>query len=118
MADQWTRTNVATTTKATAITGVAIVEVGALDIQKLDLKDTVNSAARLFVRLRLTPEYSGASLRYKVDALTFVSSASQTYADDDTTPFTDAEADNVTTIGFTPAINLETLYTNAGDTYP
>lgn len=81
----------------------------------VDLKATVNAAARLIHRIRLTPEIAGTKQRCKVEFLDFSSSAASTYADAKTTPFTDAEADTVTVLGYTPWVDLDAIYTTAGD---
>lgn len=81
----------------------------------IDLKATVNAAARLIHRIRVTPEISGINQRLKIEALDFSATAASTYADAKTTPFTDAEADVVTVVGYTPWVNLDALYTLAGD---
>lgn len=81
----------------------------------IDLKATINAAARLVHRIRLTPEISGTLQRVKVEFLDFSSSADQTYANTKNTPFTDAEADSVTIVGYTPWVDLDAVYTTAGD---
>lgn len=81
----------------------------------VDLKATVNAAARLVHRLRITPEISGTNQRLKIEFLDFSSSADQAYANAKTTPFTDAEADSVVQVGYTPWVNLDAFYTLAGD---
>lgn len=102
--------------EAIVLTAVALEDTAATpDTVKLDLKATVNAAARLIHRTRITPEYSGSYGRLKYEYLSFASSADQTYADDDTTPFTDAEADSATLIGYSPWMDLDAFYTLAGD---
>lgn len=81
----------------------------------VDLKATINAAARLIHRVRLTPEISGTNQRIKVEFLDFSSTAASTYANTKDTPFTDAEADSVTVVGYTPWVNLDAIYTTAGD---
>lgn len=83
---------------------------------KLDLKATINAAARLLGRVRVTPETSGSRYRLRVEFLDFTSSGDQTYADAATTPFSDAEADEATAVGFTPWVDLHALHNDAGDT--
>jgi hypothetical protein len=83
----------------------------------IDDTATVNSALRLLSRIKRTREVSGEFVRYKVEHLSFASSANQTFtAGATTTPFTDAEADAITLVGYTPWENLHTLYVTAGET--
>jgi hypothetical protein len=105
-----------TNNEAIVLTLVGIEDTAANpDNVTIDLKATVNAAARLVHRIRLTPVIEGATQKVKVEFLDFSSAAASTYADAKTTPFTDAEADSVTVIGYSPAINLDAFYTTAGD---
>ncbi|MEO0373212.1 MAG: hypothetical protein AAF329_01035 [Cyanobacteria bacterium P01_A01_bin.17] len=83
---------------------------------KLDLSATINAALRLLGRVRVTPETSGQRYRLKIEFLDFTSSGDATYAGAATTPFSDAEADDLTVVGFTPWVDLHALHNDAGDT--
>lgn len=113
----WPRTAATTqNNEAIALTAVALEDTAANpDTAKLDLKATVATNARLIHRVRVTPEYGENTGRLKIEYLDFSSSADQTYADDDTTPFTDAEADRVILIGYTPWLDLDAIWALAGD---
>jgi hypothetical protein len=105
-----------TNNEAVQLTLVGLEDTAATpDNVTIDLKATVNAAARLVHRLRVTPEISGTNQRLKVEFLDFSSSGDQTYANAKNTPFTDAEADSVTMVGYSPWVNLDALYTLAGD---
>ena len=104
-----------TESEATNLTGVLIE--GTTD-WVVDFKATINAAARLVSRLRITPEVNGKSIRYKVELLDFSSSADQTYADARTTPFTDTEADNAASpnvVGTSTFIDADAIHTTAGN---
>jgi hypothetical protein len=78
---------------------------------------TVNSQLRLLDRFKLTIETAGQSQRFKIEYLDFSSSTDETFtAGDVTTPFTDAEADSVTLIGYSPWVDRHAQYVTAGDT--
>lgn len=102
--------------EAITLTAVAIEDTAATpDNVTLDLKATVNAAARLIHRVRVTPEYSGTSGRLKIEWLNFSNQAAQTYADAKSGNFEDADALSVTVVGYTPWLDLDALYTAAGD---
>lgn len=82
---------------------------------KVDLSATISAALRLLGRVRVTPETSGQRYRLKIEFLDYTSSGDQTYAGAATTPFTDAEADDLTVVGFTPWVDLHALHNDAGD---
>ena len=82
-----------------------------------DVTATVNTNLRLLHRFKLTPVESGQNQNFIVRYLDFSSTADQTFtAGQITTPFTDAEADSITVVGNSPLINMDALYTLAGDT--
>lgn len=83
----------------------------------LDWTATVNSALRLLGRYKYTPEVAGQNQRFKIEFLDFSSTADQTFsAGQVTTPFTDAEADSTTLVGYSPYVDMHALYVTAGDT--
>ncbi len=86
------------------------------DVTYLDYKATINAAARLTTRIRVTREWNGNKVRNKVEELWFYTAADQTYSDAATTPFTDAEADEVFVIGYGPYRDFNAFMTAAGDT--
>lgn len=93
----------------------AIHESGAT-VTYIDDTATVNSALRLLGRLKRTREISGESQRFKLEYLSFASSAGSTFTAGATaTPFTDAEADKIVLIGYTPWEDLHEIFVNAGD---
>ena len=102
--------------EAIALTAVVLEDTAATPGNvTLDLKATVNAAARLIHRIRVTPEYAGTMARNKVEYLTFTNQAANTYADAKTGNFEDVDALSVTLIGYTPWIDLDAFYTAAGD---
>ena len=87
------------------------------DVNYLDVTATINANLRLLGRIKLTTENAGANQRYRIQYLDFSSTADQTFtADQLTTPFTDAEADSITDMGYSPWVNMHAIYTTAGDT--
>lgn len=104
------------TTEAVALSAIAIEDTAATeDNFCLDVKQTINSNPRLVARLRVTPIIAGGNISFRIEHLDFSSSADQIYADSKATPFTDAEADRARVIGTTQAINLDAIFTLAGD---
>lgn len=111
---QFTRTAVTTTTE-TSEQSAATHEGD--NSYYIDVTATVSSALRLLHRFKITPSESGGNQNFTVRYLDFSSSADQTFtAGQLTTPFTDAEADSITEIGPSPIIDMDALYTLAGDT--
>lgn len=105
-----------TTTTETSAQTVAVFESGT-DVVYADRTATINAALRLLGRFKFTRENSGGQQRERVQWLDFASTADQTFtAGQITTPFTDAEADRIIDLGYTPWVNMDALYTLAGDT--
>lgn len=101
-----------TETKATAFSAVVIEGGGVFTV---DIKNTINGQPRLALRLNIEPVISGDRVRCHVQQLNFESSGSQVYADSKATPFSDDEADSVGAILKTETVNLNVLWTNAGE---
>lgn len=89
----------------------------------VDEKVTVNSVVRLLTRTRITPEYretlnQGSERRLKIEVLDYTAAfaTGQTAYTDGllTTPFTEA-AGTVVTTTYSPWVNVNALYTAAGD---
>jgi len=105
-----------TTTTETSAQTVAVFESGATVVYA-DRTATINGALRLLGRYKFTRENSGGLQREKIEYLNFASTADQTFtAGAVATPFTDAEADSITLLGYSPWVNMDELYTLAGDT--
>lgn len=109
-----------TVNEAIAPAGV-LTEVG--DHYLLDEKVTVNAVVRLLSRTRITPEYrttlnQGSERRLKIEFLDYTAAfaTGQTAYTDGlvTTPFTEAAGIVVSTVD-TPWVNINALYTAAGD---
>ncbi len=82
----------------------------------LDYTATIDSELRLLYRIKLTREIQGSLQRYKIEHLDFTSTADQTFtAGAVVTPFTDAEADKITVVEVTPWVDMNVLYTTAGE---
>ena len=105
-----------TTTTETSAQSIAVHESGA-DVVYADVTATIAGNLRLLGRFKFTRTNSGRLQKYRVQFLDFSSSAASTFtAGQLTTPFTDAEADSITEIGYSPNVNMDELYTTAGDT--
>ena len=105
----FTRTTVTTSNQNSSQT--AIVTEDGTDVRYLDIKATINLADRLLHRFKITSSTSGGTQKFTIEYLDFSSSGNQTYTDGAlTTPFTDAEADSITTIGASPAIDMDAIY--------
>jgi hypothetical protein len=118
MAQSVTFSRPLTTTRENKTTSqsAAVHESGAT-VTYIDDTATVNGALRLLGRTKRTREVNGEFQRFKIEYLSFVSSGDQTFtAGATTTPFTDAEADEITLVAHTPWDNMHTLFVNAGDT--
>ncbi len=81
----------------------------------IDFYGTVNAAARLFHRFVISLGNNGESQVPTITHYTFESSGDATYTPDQkTTPFTNAEADSSVSQSF-GSLDLNALYTDAGD---
>ena len=111
------RVAVATTVETSAQTAVLTESTGG--VWYLDFKSTINGTVRLLHRFRITGSASGQSQRFLVEHMDYSSTASSGTAYTDgllTTPFTPAEADQITEVGYSPLINIDQIYTLGGDT--
>ncbi|NJN22890.1 MAG: hypothetical protein HC812_19105 [Leptolyngbya sp. RL_3_1] len=94
----------------------AAIHESGTNVTYIDDTATIESNLRLLMRIKRTREVSGKDQRFKLEHLDFSSTADQTFtAGQTTTPFTDAEADEVTLVGYTPWVNMDAIYTTAGD---
>ena len=116
----WTRVKLATTLPEAIIQNSTLYPDTANGRYVLDFYATVNAALRLEKRFLLTPVYASNQLTFRIEELNYATLAASTYVATNlttatTAPFTILAGGTPRVLGISNTIDLDALYTLAGD---